>query len=354
MVELDVLTAADRAELRATRQAWRQHIGSDTHRQAMQDVVIRLTSNGIRHQTIAVALGVTSTTVANWHAGRVKPRRTNHAYRPLEDDELAALRLLLAEIPRNGKGYCWNSPPGHDFLTAAHRCINDGVPTLQLAEQITTHVPASPGAIARKLTNSTPRIAPRRASTTRTPRARRTPDTARTPRASRRVTTEEWARLLALHDAVPQRSGRYPADRRTELEQPLVARNREIHRLWLDRVSDAHIADLLGLCDATIIHARRHARRLDDTPAQRCPAERQQPRTTRHLSAAHAELLAAAHERVASQRRQHRNNPYVPVFARLVADQHRAGVTLTEIAAAVGISRRRLATMLAARPTLNQ
>jgi hypothetical protein len=258
-------------------------------------------------------------------------------------------------VPHSSRGYIWTSCAGREFLAAARACIDDGVPALQLAERIAAHASVAPDAIARKLTSTTPRNTPGwGGSITRTPHRRHTPDTARTPRASRRVTTKEWTHLLALHEAVPRHSGAYPADRRAELEQPRIARDREIHRLWLDRVADAHVADLLGLSDAAITHARRHARRLAGTPSQRRPAERQPPLLkTRHLSTAQAELLAAAHERVASQDRQHRNNPYVPVFAHLVMDQRQTGVTLTEIAAAIGISRRRLATILAAQSAAN-
>lgn len=341
-----VLSAADKAALHALHVAWQQHRGSDPHRLAMHELVVRLTDGGIRQGTIAAELGVTVATVGLWRIGRRKPRRTNHARRPVTDAELAQLRDLLDRVSySDGRGYAWTSRAGHEFVTAACACIAGGVSATSLADHVADFAQVTPAAILRRLA-SPPRIIQRRQTMSQRNRTCKTPDEARVPRASRPATPAEWAHLLDLHAAVERHGGKYPAGRRAELSQPLIARDREILRLWADRVADAHIADLLGMSEAAIAGARRRARRLFDGPAPaRRPASRQQPpRRTRHLTAAQAELLRAAWERVRAGPHRYRNNAHIPVFAGLVADQHRDGVQLIEIAATLEISRTTLRT----------
>jgi hypothetical protein len=338
----------DTAALHAAHTAWQQHRGSEPHRQAMHELVCRLTNAGIRHDTIAAELGVTVKTVDLWRTGRRKPRRTTHARRPLTDSELVQLRNLLTRVDSSGRGYAWSSQPGRDFLTAAQAHIGDGVSAMRLAEHLAKGTRVKPETIMRRIAGP-PRTIRRGPTMTRRDRTQKTPDEARVPRASRPVSPDEWAHLLALPHAANRRGGRYPADRRDELQHRQLERDQEILRLWADRVADAHIADLLGMSEAAITHARRRARRVIDVPPRRRPADRPPPprRRTRHLTAAQAELLRAAWERVRAGPYRYGVNPYVPVFARLVADQHDTGVALIEIAAAVEISRTTLRSALA-------
>lgn len=351
MTNPGVLSAEDAAALHAARTAWQQHKGSEPHRQAMHELVVRLIAAGVRQDTIAAELGVTVAAVGLWRSGRRKPRRTNQARRPLTDAELTQLRDLLARVTYTGRGYAWSSPPGHAFLDAAHAYIADGVSAMSLADHVADVAEISSGAILRRFVGP-PKNIRRGRTITQRHRTRKTPDTARVPGRSRPVTPDEWAHLLALHAAVDRHGGQYPTGRRTEFEQPLVARDREILRLWADRVADAQIADLLGMSEAAIAQARRRARRrLDGPTPTRRPAPQQQPqRRTRHLTAAQAELLRAAWERVQTLPHRYRNNSHTPVFARLVADQHHTGVQLIEIAATLGISRTTLRTAINSPP----
>lgn len=63
MVAPDGLADADRAMLHATRSAWQRHQENEPLRQAMRNLVLRLTDSGVRQQTIAAELGVTTATV---------------------------------------------------------------------------------------------------------------------------------------------------------------------------------------------------------------------------------------------------------------------------------------------------
>lgn len=343
------LSEADKTALHATRTAWQQHWGSVRHRQAMHELVVRLTEAGIRQEAIAAELRVTAATVGLWRSGRGKPRRTAQARRPPTSDELAQLQDLLERVDYSGRGYAWSSPTGREFLTAARACVTDGVSAMSLADHIAAFAEVGPDAILRQL-GGPPRRIRRGQTITQRHRTRKTPDEARVPRLSRPATPEEWTHLLALHHAAGQRGGQYPAAHRAALEQRLLDRDREILRLWADRVADSHIADLLGMSEAAIARARRRARRLLDSPAPRRRAAPTKPpqRRTRHLTGAQAELLRAAWERVRTGPYRYGSNPHIPTFARLVADQRRTGVQLGEIAATLGVSRTTLRSALTA------
>jgi DNA-binding CsgD family transcriptional regulator len=336
------LNQTEARRLRQAVAAWRSNRGSRTDRAAVHALVLDLTAAGVRRQEIAAVAGVATATVGSWKvelAHRAAPREV---HREASAEDVVRLRALLAAVPYDGRRCSWAGDAGREFITAARAVVAAGVPARRLAEAMVGVHPIGPDTIVKQVTRhdrtsgqSGWRVRP-------VGRRRRTPDSARLPRASRPVTPDEWAHLLALHAAIEVR-GNYSAYTDTERHRiavPLVARDVEILRLWVDRVSDAHIADLLGLSDEAIVRARRHARRTTGAnPVRRPHAPPLITSTEPTLGAAERHLLCAALDRVRDDGGQQTRSPHLDTLMHLIGHYRSDGISVAEIAEALQIDR---------------
>jgi hypothetical protein len=128
-----------------------------------------------------------------------------------------------------------------------------------------------------------------------------------------------------------------------------LARDCEILRLWCDRVSIPHLADVLGLSEGGVERARRAAKLAGAPAVKRPPAGKPPARRTRPATLTEVErnLLSAAFERATTPGPGRIDGQRALL---VLIERHRSrGLTLTALAATLGVSTGRLRTTRRAR-----